>query len=110
MTKRQFCERAYFRACSLPTSGFLSFALASRTMNGKPFASRRRKSTKPLPVLSKFSPSASSSAVLIETLGSSRMFAGWLPSGKNRQPDASSSLLILMRAVASRKVAILQVR
>src|ERR1039458_3927148 len=29
MTKRQFCERAYFRACSLPTSGFSSSALAS---------------------------------------------------------------------------------
>jgi hypothetical protein len=24
MMKRQFCERAYFRACSLPTRGFLS--------------------------------------------------------------------------------------
>ena len=24
MTKRQFWERAYLRACSLPTSGFLS--------------------------------------------------------------------------------------
>ena len=35
MTKRQFWDLAYLRACSLPTSGFLSSALASRTMNGK---------------------------------------------------------------------------
>jgi hypothetical protein len=47
MTKRQFWERAYLRACSLPTSGFLSSALASRTMSGKPLASSSRKSTKP---------------------------------------------------------------
>ena len=40
-------------------------------------------------------------AVLIVTLGSSWMLAGLLPSGKNRQPAASSSLLILIRAVAS---------
>ena len=38
---------------------------------------------------------------LIVTLGSRRMFGGASPSGKNRQPAASSSLLILMRAVAS---------
>ena len=56
---------------------------------------------KPLLVFSKFSPSASRSDDLIVTLGSRRMLAGAFPSGKKRQPAASSSLLILIRAVAS---------
>jgi len=55
----------------------------------------------PLLVFSKFSPNASRSDDLIVTLGSRRMFAGALPSGKKRQPAVSSSLLILIRAVAS---------
>src|ERR1022692_643999 len=101
MTKRQFWERAYLRACSLASSGFLSSALASRMINGKPLASRRRKSMNPLVVFSKLSPSASRSVDLIVTLGSRRMLAGALPSGKKRQSPASSSLLILIRAVAS---------
>ena len=99
--KRQFCERAYFRACSLAASGFLSSALASRTMSGKPLVSSRRKSTKPLLAFSKLSPSASRSTDLIVTLGSRRMFAGFSPMGKKRQLAASRSLLILIRAVAS---------
>ena len=40
--KRQFCERAYFRACSFPMSGFLSSDLASRTMSGKPLVSKQQ--------------------------------------------------------------------
>ena len=56
---------------------------------------------KPLLVLSKLSPRASRSDDLMVTLGSRRMFAGALPSAKKRQPAASSSLLILIRAVAS---------
>src|ERR1035437_4674582 len=101
MTNRQFWDLAYLRACSLATSGFLSSALASRTSRGKPLASSKRKSTNPFVVFSKLSPSASRSVDLILTLGSSRMFAGVLPSWKKRQPAASSSLLILMRGVAS---------
>src|SRR2546427_6697633 len=101
MTKRQFWDLAYLRACSLPTSGFLSSDLASRTMRGKPLASNSRKSTKPLLVFSKLSPRASRSDDLMVTLDSRRMLAGLFPSGKKRQPAASSSLLILIRAVAS---------
>src|SRR3989344_6393760 len=101
MTKRQFWDLAYLRACSLPTSGLLSSDFASRTMNGNPFASRSRKSIKPLLVFSKLSPSASRSTDLIVTLGSRRMLAGLFPSAKKRQPAASNSLLILIRAVAS---------
>ena len=56
---------------------------------------------KPLLVFSKLSPSASRSDDLIVTLGSRRMLASALPSGKKRQPAASSSLLILIRAMAS---------
>jgi hypothetical protein len=78
-------------------------ALGLRLENDKREAlvSSRRKSTKPFPVFSKLSPSASRSADLIVTPGSSRMVAGWSPAGKKRQPAVSSSLLILMRAVAS---------
>lgn len=47
------------------------------------------------------SPRDSRSVALIETPGSRRMLAEVLPSGKNRQPALSSSLLILIRAVAS---------
>src|SRR2546428_6542897 len=101
MTKRQFWDLAYLRDCSLPTSGFLSSDLASRTMRGKPLASNSRKSTKPLLVFSKLSPRASRSDDLMVTLDSRRMLAGLFPSGKKRQPAASSSLLILIRAVAS---------
>src|SRR5450759_5839697 len=101
MTNRQFWDLAYLRACSLPTSGFLSSDLASRTRSGKLLVSSSRKSMKPLLVFSKFSPSASRSDDLIVTLGSRRMLAGALPSGKKRQPAASSSLFILIRAVAS---------
>src|SRR5438309_11160393 len=101
MTKRQFWDLAYLRACSLPTSGFLSSDLASRTMRGKPLASNSRKSTKPLLAFSKLSPRASRSDDLMVTLDSRRMLAGLFPSGKKRQPAASSSLLILIRAVAS---------
>ena len=67
MTNRQFCERAYLRACSLAKSGSLSDDLASRTTRGNPFESRRRKSMKPSFAFSKSSPSASSSPALIET-------------------------------------------
>ena len=56
---------------------------------------------KPLVVFSKFSPRASRSWAFRVTLGSSWMFAGPLASAKKRQPVASSSLLILMRAAAS---------
>jgi hypothetical protein len=55
----------------------------------------------PVAVFSKSLPKASSSAILIVTFGSSSMLAGSLPSGKNLQPAASSSLLIFMRAAAS---------
>ncbi len=95
MTKRQFCDRAYLRACSLPTSGFLSSALASSTMNGKLLASRSRKSMKPLVVFSKLSPSASRSVVLIVTLGSRRILAGTSPSAKKRQPARVEQLVDL---------------
>ena len=54
---------------------------------------------RPLLAFSKLSPNASRSDALIVTLGSRRIFAALLPSAKNRQPAASSSLLILMRAV-----------
>ena len=101
MTKRQLCERAYFRACSLPTSGSLSSDFASSTISGKPLLSSSRKSTKPLLVFSKSSPRPSRSDFLSVTLASSRMLAGPSPSSKNRHPAASSSLLILTRAVAS---------
>ncbi len=47
MTKRRFWERAYLLACSLPTRGFLSSALASRTISGTPRAWSRRKSRDP---------------------------------------------------------------
>ena len=43
MTKRQFWERAYLRACSLPTSGFLSSDLASRTIKGEPLGVEKQK-------------------------------------------------------------------
>jgi hypothetical protein len=56
---------------------------------------------KPLLVFSKFSPRASKSDDLMVTLGSRRILAGLFPSAKKRQPAASSSLLILIRAVAS---------
>lgn len=79
----------------------LSSALASRTSSGKPLASSRRKSTKPFVLFSKSSPSALRSVDFRVTPGSRRIFAGALPSSKKRQPEASSSLLILMRAVAS---------
>src|ERR1017187_417132 len=101
MTKRQFWDRAYLRACSLPTSGVLSSELASRTIKGNPLESSSRKSIKPFAVFSKSLPKASSSAILIVTFGSSWILAGSLPSGKNLQPAASSSLLIFTRAVAS---------
>src|SRR5665811_683167 len=101
MTKRQFCERAYFRACSLPTSGFLSSDFASKTIRGNPLASKRRRSTKPMVVVSKSSPNASRSDDVMVAVSSRRMLAGSPPSGKKRQPAASSSLLILILEVAS---------
>ena len=42
-------------------------------MSGKPLASSRKKSTNPLAVLSKSSPSAATSLDVIVTLGSKRM-------------------------------------
>ena len=101
MTKRQFWDLAYLRACSLPASGPLFSALASRTMMGNPFWLSRRKSMKPLPVFSKSSPSASRACLVSATVGSSRVLAGPLASAKTRQPGLSSRLLILMRAAAS---------
>src|SRR3990172_10770705 len=101
MTNRQFWDLEYLRACSLPTSGFLSSDLASKTMSGRPLASSSRKWMKPLLVFSKFSPRASRSDDFMVTLGSRWMLAGFFPSEKKRQPAASSSLLILIRAVAS---------
>ena len=98
---RQFWDLAYLRACSFPTSGLLSSALASRTMKGKDFSLSRRKSMNPVLDFSKSSPRASRSCVFTVTLGSSWMFAGPLASAKKRQPAFSSSLLILMRAAAS---------
>jgi hypothetical protein len=49
---------------------------------------------------SKFSQSASRWDDLIVALAPRRMLAGLVPSAKKRQPAASSSLLILIRAVA----------
>src|SRR3989338_955173 len=101
MTKRQFWDLAYLRACSLPINGFLSSDLASSTTKGKPAWSSSRKSINPLLDTSKFSPSASMAALVSLTLGSRTMLALHVAWSKNRQPDSSSSLLILMRAWAS---------
>ena len=48
MTKRQFWERAYFRACSLPASGCFSSDLASSTMSGNPLLVQQQKVDKSL--------------------------------------------------------------
>jgi hypothetical protein len=55
----------------------------------------------PRGVFSKFSPNEFRWSGLRVVVCSKRMFAGLPCSGENRQPAASSSLLILMRAVAS---------
>ncbi len=56
---------------------------------------------KPRSMFSKLLPSASSCSDWMGTETSSWMLAGLLPSRKNRHPADSSSLLILIRAVAS---------
>src|SRR3990167_3487619 len=69
--------------------------------HGNPFSSSSRKSINPPLVLSKSSPKASMSFLVIFTFGSSWIFAGPFSLSKNRHPASSSSLLIFMRAFAS---------
>ena len=56
---------------------------------------------KPVEVFSKSLPKESRSGALIVTPVSRQILAGKFPSAKKRQPAASSSLLILILAVAS---------
>jgi hypothetical protein len=68
---------------------------------GKALFIEQEKSIKPFPAISKFSPTASIAALVSFTLGSRTILALPLSSSKKRHPDSSSSLFILIRALAS---------
>jgi hypothetical protein len=86
MTKRQFCDLAYLRACSLPTSGFLSSDLASRTTKGTLFVEQQEVDEALAGFLEVLAERVDVLRLSAVTLGSRTMLAGPWHWRRSRQP------------------------